>query len=93
MSPSELKYHVETANPDCCFFHRGTMRFFGDTMRNYGVRSVLVSSNFDENGNYHEDGVDREAWELYRKKPVKRGNKGSAFFCKSTFDEIHARVK
>lgn len=38
MTPSELKYQVEEANP--YFFSRKTMTFFGDTMRNYGVRDA-----------------------------------------------------
>ena len=39
MTPSELKYHVEQAGTCEHFFTRSTMRFFGDTMKNYGVRS------------------------------------------------------
>ena len=37
MTPSELKHQYEQANPSGHFFERGSMRFFGDTMRNYGV--------------------------------------------------------
>lgn len=37
MTPSELKYQYEQANPDGYFFTRKTMKFFGDTMANYGV--------------------------------------------------------
>ena len=37
MTPSELKYNVEQGF-DKFFFSRETMRFFGDTMRNYGVK-------------------------------------------------------
>lgn len=39
MNASELKYRTEQANQETFFFDRGTMRFFGDTMRNFGVRS------------------------------------------------------
>jgi len=39
MTPSELKFNVEQGK-DCFFFRRDTMRFFGDTMRNYGVRDA-----------------------------------------------------
>lgn len=39
MNASELKYHVEQAGIDK-FFDRRTMKFFGDTMRNYGVRDA-----------------------------------------------------
>ena len=37
MTPSELKYHHLRLNPASHFFDRDTMRFFGDTMSNYGV--------------------------------------------------------
>jgi hypothetical protein len=38
MNSSELKYNYETNNPeDSFFFTRSTMKFFGDTMKNYGV--------------------------------------------------------
>lgn len=38
MTSSELKYQYElNNNPGAFFFTRSTMRFFGDTMRNYGV--------------------------------------------------------
>lgn len=37
MTPSELKYQYECNNPDGHFFDRKTMKFFGDTMANYGV--------------------------------------------------------
>lgn len=40
MSPSELKYQVEQANSNSFFFTRKTMKFFGDTMKNYGVRDA-----------------------------------------------------
>jgi peptide subunit release factor RF-3 len=39
MSPSELKYQHELFNPSSFFFSKDTMKFFGDTMKNYGVRS------------------------------------------------------
>ena len=35
MTPSELKYHVEATGSK--FFSHRTMRFFGDTMRNFAV--------------------------------------------------------
>ena len=38
MTVTELKQHVEQGS-NSYFFSRDTMRFFGDTMRNYGVRS------------------------------------------------------
>ena len=41
MNSSELKYQYELNNPNGYFFTRSTMRFFGDTMRNYGVISHI----------------------------------------------------
>ena len=38
MTSSELKHQVEQAGNEPYFFTRKTMKFFGDTMRNYGVR-------------------------------------------------------
>ncbi len=40
MTPSELKYHIEQAGHEPYFFARRTMRFFGDTLRNYGTRDA-----------------------------------------------------
>lgn len=40
MTPSELKYHVEQAGHCPYYFARDTMKFFGDTMKNYGVRDA-----------------------------------------------------
>ena len=37
---SQLKAFVESGPTDSHFFTRGTMKFFGDTMRNYGVRHL-----------------------------------------------------
>jgi hypothetical protein len=38
MNASQLKYNHELYNGGSEFFTRDTMRFFGDTMRNYGVK-------------------------------------------------------
>lgn len=35
---SDLKRFVESTNEEPHFFDRSSMKFFGDTMRNYGVR-------------------------------------------------------
>lgn len=78
MTPSELKAHVE-ANSDSHFFDRKTMKFFGDTMRNYGVRLVSVSGG---------ENASRELWELYRKSPVKHGVSKSAYFCPITYKQV-----
>lgn len=83
---SDLRAFVEDAKPDSHFFSRQTMRFFGDTMRNYGVRRVTIRVRYDTNGDYiGPDGVEVEAFELYRRRPVKAGNQKSAYFRADTF--------
>ena len=71
MTPSELKYNVESRGETSHFFDRKTMKFFGDTMANFGVRSA------------ERNGV--ECWELYRKRPVKNRLNTSHFFDKRDF--------
>ena len=88
---SDLKYHVKSAGHDSHFFTRKTMSFFGDTMRNYGVRKTTISTNYDADGNYvGKDGVEVEVYELYRRNPVKHGLKDSAYFDATTFKRVHA---
>ena len=74
MTPSELKYRVEQSGKNPHFFTRKTMKFFGDTMKNYGCRAATLNSV--------------ECWELYRKRPVKHGLQKSHFFDKVTFDKV-----
>jgi hypothetical protein len=88
MTPSELKYNVEQG-PDSFFFTRETMRFFGDTMQNYGVRSTIIPYQWDETGNiYQETPRELEVWELFRRHPVKYGLKDSAYFDKKTYRRV-----
>ena len=89
MTPSELKYEVESHDPDSYFFTHKTMKFFGDTMRNYGVRDGgTMLSHWDDTGNnYSETPHTIEVWELYRKHPVKHGLTSSAYFNKKTFKQ------
>jgi len=82
MTPSELKAKVEATNTDSYFFTRKTMKFFGDTMKNYGVKEAIINT-------YSEDNV--EVWELYRKKPVKHGLISSAYFRKEDFSQAFAK--
>jgi hypothetical protein len=75
MTKSELRQRVmETGSH---FFDRSTMRFFGDTMANYGVLKNPVDIN----------GV--QCWVLYRRKPVKHGLCSSAYFDCQTFKRVH----
>ena len=66
MTASELKARYLEIKPDGHFFDRQTMKFFGDTMANYGVKL------FEHNG--------IEYAELYRKRPVKHGIQKPAYF-------------
>jgi len=78
MAPSELKYHVELTGSH--FFTRRTMQFFGDTMANYAVRDAGTIQT--------QSGETVQAWELYRKQPVKHGLKSSAYFNKANFRRV-----
>lgn len=70
MTSSELKMNVDRTGS--YFFTRSSMKFFGDRMSNYGVRSTKIKSI--------------ECWELYRKKPVVHGLTDSAYFRKDSFE-------
>lgn len=88
MTPSELKHKVET-NTNSKFFTRSTMKFFGDTMKNYGVRTNKIKTYVR-----HESGIitgygDVDVWELYRKNPVKCGLTGTSYFDKTTFKKVN----
>lgn len=80
MTPSQLKYEVEKAGHARYYFTRKTMKIFGDTMKNYGVRTANVIENITEKK--------VECWELFRKRPVKMGLKSSAYFDKETFSQV-----
>jgi hypothetical protein len=71
MTASKLKYLYEKNNPDGHFFDRATMRFFGDTMRNFGVADGGKMKTLTDDGI-----VEVEVWDLYRKKPVNGGMHG-----------------
>jgi hypothetical protein len=78
---SELKYHVESAGNCPHFFTRDSMKFFGDTMSNYGIRQpVQVETNLGETV---------PAYELTRRRPVKHGLQSSTWFHAETFERIH----
>ena len=80
MTPSELKEKTAETSPE--YFTRQTMKFFGDTMKNYGVCSAVVDT-------YTQEKVD--CWELYRKRPVKHGLQSSAYFDKITFERVYLK--
>ena len=74
MTPSELEANILKHKPDSHFFDQKTMKFFGDTMSNYGVRKAEING--------------LAVWELYRKRLVKHGLKSSAFFRVSDFQQV-----
>jgi len=84
MTPSGLKQLYESSNPAGYFFSRRTMRFFGDTMSNFGVRDGGRVKSMSE------DGIeDVEAWELVRRRPVSGGLHGHcAYFRKDNGQEV-----
>ena len=77
MTPSELKANILKHDPTSHYFDQKTMKFFGDTMRNYGVRKTEI------------EGV--AVWELYRKRPVKHNQQRSAFFRATDFQQVFER--
>lgn len=78
---SDLKYAHEEAYPNSHFFTRKTMKFFGDTMANYGIcQPVTVVTS---------DGQLKQAYELYRKRAVKCGLRSSVWFDSTTFERLH----
>lgn len=80
MTSSELRAKIEASREEPYFFTRETMRFFGDTMRNYGVRETIITTYMGE--------ADVPVYELYRRRPVKHGLKDSAFFRKDTLARV-----
>lgn len=94
---AHLMHDYDLANPGSLRFEAGTMRYWGDSMQNYGVRRRSVTC-FD--WNEAKDTVARNragepklitvnAWELYRKEPVNFGVQTSLFLHPDTFKIIH----
>jgi hypothetical protein len=94
MTASELKANIEAAGHESHFFDRDTMRFFGDRMSNYGVRSAVVRSQYNGAGEWvGHDGAEIEVWELWRRRAVKCGLRSSAYFDKITFRLVFPEVE
>lgn len=84
MSPSELKYNYNQ-KVGGYYFTRSSMKFFGDTMKNYGCRKVVVPVM-----DYSVEELKQvTVYELYRKNPVKHGLRSSAYFDATTFEQVH----
>ena len=75
MTPSELKHKITQTGEEPYFFSRETMRFFGDTMANFGCRRAEHKGTL--------------CWELYRKRPVRHGLQGSFYFDQQTFRRVY----
>ena len=71
------------------YFHRETMKAFGDTMRNYGVKMVEIE--LDNAFNHDGSRARANVWELYRRRPVDEGLNSSAFFAMDDFRLIRPR--
>jgi hypothetical protein len=69
VNASDIKYRYQQLNPNGHFFDRATMKFFGDSMANFGVRKV--------------EGA-REMYHLYRKRSVKHGLRGDGWIFDDT---------
>lgn len=78
MTSSELRYEIESRDSKSYFFNCRTMKFLGDSMKNYGCRTNTV------------EGV--SVWELWRKSPVKHGVQSSAYFRKDNFKQIRRMI-
>lgn len=84
ITAAELKRRVMSRGTESYFFTRASMKFFGDTMRNYGVRGpFLIVTNT-------EPCV--EVWELYRRKAVKDGLKESAYFRTDNYQRVFKAI-
>jgi hypothetical protein len=83
MTASELKYLYESNNSNGHYFDYRTMRFFGDTMHNFGVRDGGKVLSITTNGI-----EEVEVWELYRKRPVHGLHGFAAFFRKDNGKQL-----
>jgi len=88
MTASQLKYLYYKHNPNGHCFDRKTMSFFGDTMKNFGVRDAGMVAIDCMNDTKEVDSVI-----LHRKRPVKCGLHGDmAIFRKDTGQIIFSYI-
>jgi hypothetical protein len=86
MTAYELKALHHKNFPDGHYFDRRTMRFFGDTMKNFGVYNVGMVKVLDSGEIREVDAV-----MLYRKRPVNGGMHGDTdLFNKETGQVIYS---
>ena len=86
MNKSELRSAVMATGSH--HFDRKTMKFFGDTMTNYGIRETTIKTNWNATGGYDEKGREIAVFELYRRRPVKHGLCKSVYFNKIDFSTV-----
>jgi hypothetical protein len=86
MTASGLKDLYERNNPGGHFFDRKTMRFFGDTLCNFGVCDGGTVTTLTDNG---VEAV--EVWALYRRRPVNGLHGIFAYFRKDNGREVFTR--
>lgn len=78
MNATQTLQRIRAAHP--IFFCRETMQFWGDTLRNFGVRTVLATT---------WTGGNKEVIEVYRRRPVKYGLQASHYFDPQTLRIIY----
>jgi hypothetical protein len=83
MTIHELKYNYELNNPGGFFFARKTMKFFADTLSNFGVKKASIRARTVK-------GIETvEVYDLIRKKPVNGGLHGHcAYFRRDNFKVV-----
>ena len=74
---------MECKGTETFFFTRSTMKFFGDTMANFGLRQPATLTK--------RDGSQVQAFELTRRHPVKHGLQSSHWFDAETLAEVFPR--
>ena len=80
MTASSLKSLHEYHNPQSKYFDKETMRFFGDTMKNFSVLDGGVVNGIP-------------VWELHRRRPVNGGLHGFVrYFRKDNGKPIHGVI-
>lgn len=80
ISVTDLAYNVGQGT-DSHFFDRDSLKFFGDTIQNYSVSAQTVYV-------HSYDGTSTECYVLRRKRPVKHGLQGDAYFDVETFRRV-----
>ena len=83
MNKTELKYKV--MDTGSYFFDRSSMKFFGDTMKNYYVsaKTEIITTSLNNKHN---------CYVLNRIQPVKCNLKDPAYFDVNTFERVLGKI-